>query len=61
MTPALVAVGAVGTVGGAAALVLAFRRGQTGDRAGERRLFRGAVVGLALGSLAFLAAMASAV
>jgi hypothetical protein len=51
----------VGTVGGAAALVLAFRRGQTGDRAGERRLFRGAVVGLALGSLAFLAAMASAV
>lgn len=60
MTLALVTFGAVGTVGGAWALVVAFRRGQGGDRAGEQRLFRTAVLALALGSLAFLAAMVTA-
>lgn len=60
MTPVLVTLGAVGTVGGACALVVAFRRGQGGDRAGEQRLFRAAVLGLALGSLAFLGAMVAA-
>jgi hypothetical protein len=60
MTPALVALGAVGTLGGASALVMAFRRGQGGDRAAEQRLFRAAVLGLAVGSLAFLGAMVTA-
>ncbi|WP_372595311.1 hypothetical protein [Actinotalea sp.] len=50
-------IGGIGTVGGAGALVVAFRAGQEGDRAKERVLFRRAVVGLAIGSLAFLAAM----
>ena len=42
------------TIGGAAALVVAFRHGQAGRRDDERTWFRAAVVGLALGSLAFL-------
>lgn len=50
-------VGAVGTLGGAGTLVVAFRSGQEGDKDRERRLFRVAVGALALGSLAFLAAM----
>ena len=51
------ALGAVGTLGGAGALVLAFRSGQGGDKAREKVLFRGAVAALALGSAAFLVAM----
>lgn len=46
--------GAILTVAGAAALVVAFRHGQAGRRDEERRWFRLAVAGLALGSLAFL-------
>lgn len=46
--------GAILTVAGAAALVVAFRHGQAGRRDDERRWFRLAVAGLALGSLAFL-------
>jgi hypothetical protein len=42
------------TIGGAGGLVVAFRRGQAQDRAGESRWFRAAVVALALGSAAFL-------
>lgn len=42
------------TIGGAAALVVAFRHGQAERRDDERRWFRLAVVGLGLGSLAFL-------
>lgn len=49
------ALGAVLTVGGAAALVVAFRHGQAGRRADERRWFLAAVAALALGSLGFLA------
>lgn len=49
------AVGAVLTVAGAAALVVAFRHGQADRREQERRWFASAVVGLALGSLGFLA------
>lgn len=48
-------VGAVGTIGGAAALVVAFRHSQAGRRSDERRWFAIAVVALAAGSLAFLA------
>jgi hypothetical protein len=48
-------VGAILTIGGAGALVVAFRHGQFGRRADERRWFTAAVVALALGSLAFLA------
>jgi len=51
------AVGAVGTLGGSSALVLAFRSGQHGDPAREKVLFRGAVAALAIGSAAFLLAM----
>lgn len=42
------------TLGGAGALVVAFRHGQAGRRAEERRWFRGAVGALVLGSAAFL-------
>ena len=55
--PVLLALGAVLTLGGAVVLVLAYRRGQAGRREDEQRLFRLAVGGLALGSLAFLATM----
>lgn len=47
--------GAIGTMGGAAALVVAFRHSQAGRRPDERRWFVLAVAALALGSLAFLA------
>lgn len=57
MTLALVAVGGVGTIGGAAVLVAAFRAGQSGEGDQERRLFRWAVVLLAGGSVAFLGAV----
>lgn len=50
----LLALGGVLTIGGAALLVLAFRRGQDGDRDAERRLFRYSVAALAAGSLCFL-------
>ncbi len=43
------------TIGGAGALVVAFRHGQAGRADDERRWFRAAVAGLALGSLAFVA------
>lgn len=56
----LVALGAVGTIGGAVLLVGAFRRGQAGDRAGERRLFTGAVAGLGGGALLFAVALLTA-
>ena len=42
------------TIGGAGALVVAFRHGQAGRTADERRWFRLAVAGLGLGSVAFL-------
>jgi uncharacterized membrane protein HdeD (DUF308 family) len=48
-------VGAILSVAGAAALVVAFRHGQADRRAEERRWFRLAVACLAFGSLAFLA------
>jgi len=51
------ALGAVLTIGGAGALVVAFRHGRAGQRADERRWFVGSVVALALGSLGFLAAV----
>ncbi len=41
------------TVGGAGALVVAFRHGQAGRPDAERTWFRSAVAALALGSLAF--------
>ncbi len=47
--------GAVLTLGGAALLVLAFRHGRDGRPDAERRTFRYAVAGLAVGSLMFLA------
>lgn len=50
----LLALGGVLTIGGATLLVLAFRRGQTGDQDTERRLFRYSVAALATGSLCFL-------
>ncbi|MDO8108069.1 hypothetical protein Q6348_12770 [Isoptericola sp. b441] len=56
----LTALGAVGTLGGAVAFVLAFRRGQADDHVGERRLFRWAVAGMALGMLLFAAALLTA-
>lgn len=56
----LVALGAVGTIGGAVLLVGAFRRGQAGDRAGERRLFTRAVAGLGGGALLFAVALLTA-
>ena len=49
------ALGALLTLAGAVALVVAFRHGQAGRRAAERRWFAGAVAALALGSLGFLA------
>ena len=52
-----IALGAIGTLGGAWTLVLAFRTGQGGDEPRERMLFRRAVVALALGSASFLGAM----
>lgn len=61
MHPALLALGAVLTIGGAAGLVVAFRHGQAGRRDVERRTFRLAVVGLAIGSLVFLATVVLAV
>lgn len=54
MEQLLLAIGAVLTVGGSALLVVAFRQGQAGRADSERRLFRLAVAGLALGSLVFL-------
>ena len=54
MQPVLLALGAVLTLAGAVALVVAFRKGQSGRHDDERRLFRLAVVGLASGSLLFL-------
>lgn len=56
----LVVLGAVGTIGGAALLVAAFRRGQAGDPAGERRMFTGAVAGLGGGALLFALALLTA-
>lgn len=50
----MLALGGLLTIGGAAALVVAFRHGQAGRTDDERRWFRLAVAGLALGSLAFL-------
>lgn len=47
-------VGAVLSIAGAVALVVAFRRGQDDRRSEERRWFALAVACLALGSLAFL-------
>lgn len=51
---ALLALGALLTLGGAAALVVGFRQGQVGRTDAERRTFRAAVAGLALGSLVLL-------
>lgn len=55
-----VVLGAVGTIGGAGLLVAAFRSGQNGEREREGRLFRYAVLGMALGSASFLAALLTA-
>ena len=60
MSTPFVVLGALGTLGGAVLLVLAFRRGQEGDRDAERTWFRGAVGVLALGSLALLGAVVTA-
>lgn len=54
MEQLLLVLGAILTLGGSALLVMAFRQGQAGQRDAERRLFRAAVAGLALGSLLFL-------
>lgn len=56
----LVVLGAVGSIGGAALLVGAFRRGQAGDREGERRMFAGAVAGLGTGMVLFAIALLTA-
>lgn len=56
----MLALGGLLTIGGAGALVVAFRHGQAERRDDERRWFRLAVAGLALGSLAFLATVALA-
>jgi hypothetical protein len=56
----MLAFGGLLTIGGAGALVVAFRHGQAERRDDERRWFRLAVAGLALGSLAFLATVALA-
>lgn len=53
----LVALGGVGTIGGALCFVAAFRRGQVDDRAGEQRLFRAAIAAMGVGSLLFVAAL----
>lgn len=55
----LLALGGLLTLAGAALLVRAFRQGQAGDRDAERRTFRLAVAGLAAGSLAFFATVAT--
>ena len=55
MHPALLALGALLTIGGAAGLVVALRHGYAGRRDAERLTFRLAVAGLAVGSLVFLA------
>lgn len=47
--------GAVFTLAGAGLLVVAFRHGRDGQPDDERRTFRYAVAGLAIGSLMFLA------
>ncbi len=60
MTPTLVAVGGVGVLSGAVLFVLAFRRGQADDAAGERRTFRWAVTGLGAGSAVLLLALLTA-
>ncbi len=52
--PVLLALGGILTLAGAGLLVRAFRQGQAGDRAGERRTFRLAVGALAVGSALFL-------
>ena len=57
LSAVLLALGALLTIGGAALLVLAFRRGQAGRPGQERTTFRAAVATLALGSLLFLATM----
>lgn len=49
------ALGGVLTIGGAGALVVAFRHGQAGRKDAERTWFRLAVGALALGSVGFLA------
>lgn len=54
----MLVLGGLLTIGGAGALVVAFRHGQAQRRDDERRWFRLAVAGLALGSLAFLATVA---
>lgn len=51
----MLALGGILTIGGAGALVVAFRHGQADRRGAERVWFRLAVAGLALGSAAFLA------
>lgn len=60
MTGALVALGGVATIGGAALLVAAFRSGQAGEVHRERRWFRLAVLGLASGSVLFVVALLGA-
>lgn len=55
LSQALLVLGAVGTIGGAMLLVVAFRHGQARDPDGERRAFRAAVAALAVGSLLWLA------
>lgn len=55
LTTVAVALGGLLTIGGAALLVVAFRHGQAGRAADERRVFRLAVAALAVGSLGFLA------
>jgi len=51
-------IGGVLTIGGAGALVVAFRHGEAGRTEDERRWFRAAVGALAVGSLAFLVTVA---
>lgn len=54
MDLATLVLGGLATIGGAGALVVAFRHGQAGRRDDERRWFRAAVAALALGSASFL-------
>lgn len=53
--PALLALGALLTITGAAGLVVAFRHGRAGRDRAERRMFRLSTASLAAGSLALLA------